>query len=83
MFDPEYNPYDVLEKLAHQQRDQAHQMEQLAKAVMQHKDTIEQLIEANNKHVDLIKNLLIDVKELQDRQLLLEIARQYETTKSD
>lgn len=83
MIDHKFNPYDLLEKLARQQRDQAIQMENLVKGLFEQKDFIEKLIDANNYNVDLIKQLLTSNKELHDRITLLEIARMYETSKDN
>lgn len=83
MLNREFDPYDLLQRLADQNKNLSKQLLDLTKAVEQHKNILEQLIEAHNQNVDLIKNLTVDTKELHDRQILLEVARQYENSKSN
>lgn len=81
MFNNDFDPLAMLERLSEQQREFNIQMIEVVKAVKQHREIIEQLIEANNQTVQQLKNLTIDTVDLHDRQVLLEVARQYENSK--
>ena len=84
MFNREFDPYAILEKLSEQHLLLSKNQEILSNGLTEQKQFLEKLTEAHNRNVDMIKNLTIDYKDLHDRLTLIEITRMYDesTTKN-
>ena len=82
MIDPDFDPLKELRTLQSQLLQQSNNLTQLARGFNQRSELMQQMIDQLNQQTDAINHIDGLCNELNDRLRLLEMVRQYETSKN-